>query len=107
MVLACLGFSGQGVAPSEYSAQAWSDHGLSTFQLLQEIYDGQNNVKRDDGFFGRFSGNDVRFLGHVNEQNSRLDACFDRLDRILCLNTWLLVVFILVLVVPQLWAWVA
>ena len=63
--------------------------------------------KPDERFFGRFSGNDVQFLGRFNEQNSRLDACFDRLDRILCLNTWMLVIIILVLVVPQLWAWSA
>ena len=68
---------------------------------------GKRFGKPDERFFGRFSVNDVQFHGRFDEQYSRLDACFDRLDRILCLNTWMLVIIILVLVVPQLWAWVA
>ena len=65
------------------------------------------SANRTRGSAAALAGIDVQFHGRFNEQYSRLDACFDRLDRILCLNTWMLVIIILVLVVPQLWAWSA
>ena len=62
---------------------------------------------RGGKFFGRYIGNDVQFPRRFNEQKSRLDACLDRLDRIMFINNCMLAIITLVLVVPQLCAWMA
>jgi hypothetical protein len=55
----------------------------------------------------RFAEQEARFDAKLVEQESRYDARFARQDRILVLHTWMLGLIILVLVVPQLQAWLA
>ena len=55
----------------------------------------------------RFAEQDARFDARFNAQEARFEARFARQDRILMLHTWMLGLITLVLVVPQLQAWLA
>jgi len=55
----------------------------------------------------RFAEQEARFDAKLTQQESRFDARFARQDRILMLHTWMLALITLVLVVPQLQAWLA
>ncbi|HKK23803.1 MAG TPA: hypothetical protein VJ947_08965 [Pseudohaliea sp.] len=56
-------------------------------------------AEQDAKFEARFAGQDAKFESH--------DARFSKQDRILLLHTWMLGLITLVLVVPQLQAWLA
>ena len=67
-------------------------------------------AEQDAKFEARFAEQDAKFEARFAEQDAKFaahDARFSKQDRILLLHTWMLGLITLVLVVPQLQAWLA
>lgn len=55
----------------------------------------------------RFAEQEAKFLGCFAERNSKFESHFGKLERASFLHTWMLGILVIVLVVPQLQAWLA
>ena len=67
----------------------------------------QRFTEQDAKFEQRFTEQDAKSENRFAEQNARFENRFVKLERTLFLHTWMLGLIVLVLVVPQLQAWLA
>jgi len=73
----------------------------------QEAKFDKRFADQDVKFDKRFADQDVKFDKRFAEQDARFESRFVRLEKTLFLHTWMLGLIVLVLVVPQLQAWLA
>ena len=67
----------------------------------------QRFTEQDAKFEQRFTEQDAKSENRFAEQNAHFENRFVKLERTLFLHTWMLGLIVLVLVVPQLQAWLA
>jgi hypothetical protein len=79
---------------------------LLTRDHFHEVLDARF-AEQDANFAARFAEQDAKFAARFTEQEARFAARFASQDRTLLLHTWMLGLITLVLVVPQLQAWLS